>query len=82
MLEVARGMEEGSVRDYNLWANECAANADAGSKQIFEALIGDEERHFDQYDVEMENIDKFGDRYLALKSIERSKNLSAGPAAA
>jgi bacterioferritin len=82
MLEVARGMEEGSVRDYNLWANECAANADAGSKQIFEALIGDEERHFDQYDVEMENIDKFGDRYLALQSIERSKNLSAGPATA
>jgi bacterioferritin len=82
MLELARGMEEGSVRDYNLWANECAANADAGSKQIFEALIADEERHFDQYDVEMENIDKFGDRYLALQSIERSKNLSAGPAAA
>jgi len=27
----------------------------------------------------MENIDKFGDRYLALQSIERSKTLSAGP---
>jgi hypothetical protein len=26
----------------------------------------------------MENMDKFGERYLALQSIERSKNLSAG----
>jgi bacterioferritin len=78
MLELARKMEEGSVRDYNVWANECAANADSASKKIFEGLVEDEERHFDQYDVELENIDKFGDRYLALQSIERSKSISAG----
>ena len=80
MLELARKMEEGSVRDYNLWANECAANADSVSKKIFEGLVEDEERHFDQYDIEMENIGKFGDRYLALQSIERSKSMSAGTA--
>jgi bacterioferritin len=80
MLELARQMEEGSARDYNLWANECAANADAVSKKIFEALVEDEERHFDQYDIEMENVDKFGDRYLALQSIERSKTVSGGSA--
>jgi bacterioferritin len=80
MLELARQMEEGSARDYNMWANECAANADAVSKKIFEALIEDEERHFDQYDTEMENIIKFGDRYLALQSIERSKSISGGVA--
>jgi hypothetical protein len=28
----------------------------------------------------MVNIDKFGERYLALQSIERSKNLSMGSA--
>lgn len=78
MLELARQMEEDSARDYNLWANECSANADSASKKVFEDLIMDEERHFDQYDTEMENIDKFGERYLALQSIERSKNLSAG----
>jgi bacterioferritin len=78
MLELARKMEESSIRDYNLWANECAANADSASKKIFEGLVEDEERHFDQYDIEMENIDKFGERYLALQSIERSKRISAG----
>ena len=78
MLALACKMEQGNVKDYNLWANECSANADSVSKKVFEALVEDEERHFDQYDTEMENIDKFGERYLALQSIERSKNISAG----
>ncbi|MHC1776560.1 MAG: ferritin-like domain-containing protein [Lentimicrobium sp.] len=78
MLEMAAGMETGSVKDYNEWANECSKNADSASKKIFEALVDDEERHFDQYDKEMENLIKFGDNYLALQSIERSKNLASG----
>jgi bacterioferritin len=78
MLEVARQMEEDSARTYNLYANECAANADSASKQLFEQLVVDEERHYDQYDVEVENITKFGERYLALQSIERSKNVAGG----
>jgi len=76
MLAKGRQMEEESVGDYNLWANVCADNNDAGSRKVFEGLVADEERHFDQYDVEMNNIGKFGDRYLALQSIEHSKNLS------
>ena len=78
MLEQARSMEEGSAKDYNRWANECAANADSVSKKLFEDLVADEERHFDQYDTELDNLKQFGDNYLALQSIERSKSLSAG----
>lgn len=78
MLKKARAMEEESVADYNKWANECAANNDAGSRKVFEGLVEDEERHFDQFDVEMENLAKFGDRYLALQSIEHSKSIAAG----
>jgi len=76
MLQIASEMETKSADDYNKWANECAQNADSVSKKLFETLVGDEERHFDQYDVEMENLKKFGDNYLALQSIERSKNIS------
>ncbi len=76
MLELASKMETESARDYNLWANECAHNADSATKKIFELLVEDEERHFDQYDKEMDNLVKFGDNYLALQSIERSKNLA------
>jgi bacterioferritin len=78
MLQLAVKMEEHSARDYNLWANECSQNADSVSKKLFEDLVMDEERHFDQYDTEEENLKKFGEKYLALQSIERSKNLSAG----
>lgn len=78
MLAKARQMEEESVQDYNVWANECSQNNDAGSRKVFEGLVADEERHFDQYDVEMNNISKFGDSYLALQSIEHSKNMAAG----
>jgi bacterioferritin len=78
MLEMARGMEEGSTKDYNLWANECSANADAGSRKVFEGLVEDEERHYEQYDNEAANIEKFGERYLALQSIEGSKKSVAG----
>ena len=81
MLELARKMEQESAHDYNLWANECSANADAGSKKVFEALVDDEERHFSQYDLEMEKLEKFGDRYLALQSIEGSKSFTGGTAA-
>jgi bacterioferritin len=81
MLELADEMETNSANDYNHWANECAKNADSVSKKLFEQLVEDEERHFDQYDVEMENLGKFGDNYLALQSIERSKNIASGQSA-
>lgn len=78
MLELARDMELSSQKDYNKWANECSANADSGTRKVFEGLVDDEERHGDQYATEVENIEKFGERYLALQSIERSKSLAAG----
>lgn len=78
MLKTARGMEEQSVKDYNKWANECSANADSVSKTLFENLVADEERHYDQYDIELDNLGKFGENYLALQSIEGSKTRASG----
>jgi bacterioferritin len=78
MLEHARGMEDKSAEDYNQWAVESAQNADSATKKLFEALIDDEEKHYDQYDDELDNLKKFGENYLALQSIERSKNISSG----
>jgi len=77
MLKKASKMEEESAKEYNIWANECSANADSVSKKLFEDLVTEEERHFDQYDTELENMAKFGDNYLALQSIERSKTRAA-----
>ncbi|MDD3567148.1 MAG: bacterioferritin [Bacteroidales bacterium] len=78
ILKLAAEMEEQSANDYNLWANECSKNNDSVSKKLFERLVEDEERHFNQYDDEMNNLKKFGENYLALQSIERSKNIGSG----
>ncbi len=81
MLDKAAEMETASANDYNEWAIECSQNADSVSKTLFESLVVDEERHFDQYDEEIENLKKFGSSYLALQSIERSKTRAGGQSA-
>ncbi|MFR5737543.1 MAG: ferritin-like domain-containing protein [Odoribacter splanchnicus] len=78
MLEQAVKMEMNSVDDYNKWANECAASADSVSKKLFETLTAEEEVHQDQFETELDNLEKFGDHYLALQSIERSKSVATG----
>lgn len=71
ILARAAQMEQESAESYNKWAIECGANADAVSKQIFEALVSDEETHFDAFDKQLENIKRFGPNYLALQSFEQ-----------
>jgi len=78
MLQKAADMEEASAKDYNIWANECAKNADSATNKIFEQLVEDEEGHFDQFDTQLDQLKKFGERYLALQSIERGKKLESG----
>jgi bacterioferritin len=68
MLEKAIEMERSSARDYNRAAQECAANADSVSKQLFEVLVNDEETHQDQFEKQLDNIKRFGPSYLALQS--------------
>ena len=77
MLTFAVGEEENAIRMYNDFANQSAQNLDSVTKRLFEDIVIDEERHFEQFDTEIDNLDRFGDRYLALQSIERSKTRSA-----
>ncbi len=79
MLVKARKMEEESAHEYNEWANIASQNNDAATRKIFEDLVADEERHYDQYDSEIDNLDRFGEKYLVLQSIERSKAISSTP---
>jgi bacterioferritin len=68
ILAKAAEMEHEAVGIYNKFALECSANADAASKQIFEALVNDEESHYDEFDKQLDNIKRFGPSYLALQS--------------
>jgi bacterioferritin len=73
MMKKAMQMEEGSIVDYNNAAIECTKLADAVSKQLFESLITDEERHFDAFEKQADNIERFGQSYLALQSFQQSE---------
>jgi bacterioferritin len=79
MLEFATSSENEAIEMYNDFALQCSQNKDSATKKIFEGLVADEERHFDQFDNETENLEKFGDRYLALQSIERGKGIATMP---
>jgi bacterioferritin len=81
ILAKAAGMEQAGVRDYNQYAIECSKNADAVSKQLFEGLVNDEERHFDEFDKQLENIKRFGPSYLALQSFNKGAAEGEAPAA-
>ena len=76
MLTEAKSMEENSTKLYNELAIECGSNADSASRKLLEELVMDEERHFGLFDTEFQNMNKFGEQYLALQSIERSKTIS------
>ncbi len=71
MLAKAAEMEKQSAQDYNKWAKQCGENLDSASKQLFEALVKDEEGHFDEFDKQQGHIQQFGPAYLALQSFGR-----------
>jgi bacterioferritin len=72
MLTKAAQMEEASGQAYNEAAVKCGANADSVSKQMFEQLVQDEERHFGEFDKQLDNIKRFGPSYLALQSFSKT----------
>ncbi|MFB1007907.1 MAG: ferritin-like domain-containing protein [Sulfurospirillum sp.] len=82
MLEFARQSEEDAIVMYNNFAIECGNHADSVSKKLFEELVLEEEGHFAEFDDEMENMLKFGEQYLVLQSMERSKKKATMAAAA
>lgn len=81
MLKKAMAMEASSQDDYNKAAIACGANADSVTKQVFEGLVVDEERHFDLFEKEMEKIERFGPSYLALHSFGAGEAKGGGAAA-
>jgi len=66
MLTFSAGEEDHAIKMYNDFSNQSAQNLDSVTKRLFEDIVIDEERHFDQFDTEIDNLEKFGDRYLAL----------------
>ncbi|MDR0953817.1 MAG: bacterioferritin [Rikenellaceae bacterium] len=74
MLDYARQLEKDTIEDYNAWGKEASANGDGGTRKMFQELLVQEEGHMDQYRLEMENMEQFGDEYLALQVLDNLKH--------
>lgn len=77
MLEITKGLEENAIEIYNQFANDCGNANDAVTKKLFEDIVTEEEDHYDNFDDEIENMNRFGENYLTLQAIERAKNRGA-----
>ncbi len=74
MLEIAIQSEAEAVELYSKWAMEVVAHdRDIGTEQLFKKVVMDEERHFETFEREFLNLQKFGNQYLAQQAMERSK---------
>ncbi len=78
MLEWAVKSEESAIQMYNTFAQQCASHADSVTKSLFEGLVNDENRHFGQFDDEVENVRRYGASYLAQQVMERSRAAAVG----
>ncbi len=72
ILQRAAALEREAAGTYNGFAIKSGENADASSKQMFEALVNDEEHHYDEFEKQLDNIKRFGPNYLALQSFSGS----------
>ena len=59
-LETDYADEEDAVRQYNDAAKLCREIGDAGSKDLFEKMIQDEERHADFLEQQLHSIKEMG----------------------
>jgi bacterioferritin len=59
-LEIDLGDETGAIKMYNDAAKICSEAGDAGSKDLFESLLRDEERHADFLEAQLHSIKELG----------------------
>jgi bacterioferritin len=65
-FEAGLADETGAIREYNESAKICCEAGDAGTKDLFERLLHDEERHADYLDAQLHSIKEVGlGSYLA-----------------
>jgi bacterioferritin len=59
-LEADLASESSAIREYNQGVSICTGASDAGSKDLFEALLRDEEKHADFLEAQLHLIKEMG----------------------
>jgi bacterioferritin len=65
LLATGAALEAGAIIMYNDAAMICAAEKDQISKELFEALLKDEEDHIDFFENTKQQVDTLGPAYIA-----------------
>lgn len=73
MLQFSHRLEQLTVDNYNKYAKETSAMADGITHRMFQDVLEHEEKHLDNFRTELENLERFGDNYLALQSRKNTK---------
>ena len=52
--------EEGAIKEYNQAIKLCTEEADNGTREMLEDILGDEENHIDWIEAQLDQIDQMG----------------------
>jgi bacterioferritin len=55
-----RQAEEGAIKSYNDGIRLCVEQADNGTRELFESILTDEERHIDDLEAQLDQIAQIG----------------------
>ncbi len=76
MLKWAMSSESEAIEKYSRWAIEVVeTDRDLGTQELFKKVVMEEEKHFEVFETEFLNLQRFGDQYLAQQAMERSRRL-------
>jgi bacterioferritin len=65
MFTMDAGLEDNTMETYNQFLLVCRENGDSTSQKIFEAIIDEEQIHFNYFDNVKTHMENLGDVYLA-----------------
>ena len=63
--------EEGAVANYNAAIRLCAELGDAGTRELFEDILEDEERHIDWLETQLDQVLQMGMQNYLLAQVEK-----------
>lgn len=78
MLAISDRLENDTIDQYNEAVRICAAEGDGVTKQIFDNLLAQEEKHEEIFGTEAANLGRYGDTLLALNAVESTKESAEG----
>lgn len=76
MFDFAMKLEESTICHYNAASKSCAAAGDSVTQRMFQDLAAEEETHLDNFRNEMQNMVDYGQLYLTMQSVGRSKSIA------